>query len=347
MTINKILLKGFRNHKNLEIEIPQYLKIEGPNGSGKSSILEAIYLLSTTKSTKTTRLNETINYETEFAHIKIYSREKDYMFDDELEMIIAVNPQTQRTNRVTRVNKTKKSINSFAGNFTSVLFTPEDLNILLGSPSERRRWIDTLLYQVHSDYRVNSTQYTKALKSRNRVLERIAEGMARKESLEFWNEEVLKNAKNIQRRRKELFEFVNEVLLSKIEILDPTGHEFEIKYLNKTLDEEILENNYPKELRAKKTLAGPHLDDFEGFINSKNIQKYGSRGQQRTFVLALKLCELDYIKQITTKKPILLLDDIMSELDLNHQTAVENIVAQQQTIITTAQTSRDELYFYG
>ena len=177
--------------------------------------------------------------------------------------------------------------------------------------------------------------YTKALKQRNKLLEIIKETGSGREQLEFWTNFLIKEGQIIQNERQRFFDFLNENIISLNEKLELKDFEIQFKYLKNEISKTNFEVYESKEFMLGTTLIGPHKDDFEIFLNRTDVSQFGSRGQQRMTLTALKILELDFIFQTTNEKPILLLDDIFSELDEKHKNAVLKLVNEQQTIITS------------
>src|SRR3989339_528751 len=287
MKILELRLTNFRNHKKLRLDLNHNIVLlTGPNGAGKTNILEAVYALSTGKSIKARYDRDMINYTAQFstAGADIENSSGKYLLEMQ---VIKDDSFSNISSKKTKVNKVPKSLASFSGIFNSVMFSPEDLNIITGSPSETRK------YMEHGTY--------------------------------------------IQEQRVKLFNFFNKKLPSAVEKLNGKNTEVEIKYLMNEISEERLKKHEDNEIHAKTTLVGPHRDDFSIFHKSHNLSEFGSRGEQRSVMLALKLCEINFIEQENNERPVLLLDDIFSELDENHRSSVFNILEQQQTIITSTE----------
>jgi DNA replication and repair protein RecF len=343
MKIFNLKLRNYRNHQNLSLDFDgNSILIKGPNGSGKSNILEAIHLLSTTKSLRTKYDKELISHNNDVAHIEAAS-----MIDNEsvnLHLTVAANPDFENTSKkIAKINKVNKSLSSFAGTLTSVLFAPTDIEILTGSPTLRRKYIDGIFFQIDKDYKKAHAGFVKAVRQRNKVLEKICETGYGKNELPYWNEKVLEFGQHIQKKRADLFEFLQDNILSYTQKLNSKDTVYKINYVQNKITSARLAEYEHKEIAARNTLLGPHRDDFFVEFNDFDIALYGSRGQQRTLILALKLCEIDYILEKLKHRPILLLDDIFSELDPTHKDAVNSIIGLQQTIITSAADAQDEL----
>ncbi len=345
MKITKLELKNFRNHKKLLIEFNgDSFLIEGPNGCGKSNILEAIHLLSTTKSMKAQYDKEMINHENDTANVVAnIIRDEDTI---NLQLAIQRNPNFENmSKKLAKIDKTTKSLSIFAGQLNTVLFTPESIELVIGSPSLRRKYLDTVFFQIDREYKKAHTAYTKALRQRNRLLEKIREEHVGLKQLDFWDEQILMHGTKIQLRRQDFLDFLNDNIHKYAAKLTEQKNDYHAKYIKKEVTPEKLIEYQPREIAAKSTLMGPHRDDIEFVFNTHDLAGFGSRGQQRVLVLILKLCELDYIEKMVGMRPVLLLDDIYSELDKEHRTAIENIIPLQQTIITTVGSGQEGLRF--
>lgn len=343
MHIHKLKLTNYRNHLDFEYDFKgNSATLVGPNAIGKTNILEAINLLSTTKALRAKYDKELINYNKNFARV-------DSTVDVNgekiaLEVAIARTPDTENvTKKLVKINKVNKSLGKFVGTFNSVLFTPADIQILTGSPTLRRQYLNSILFQIDSKYKKDFSEYTKAIRQRNKILEKIAETSKGRDELTFWTEKVLVLGVDIQETRKNMFGEFKEHLYNIMYLLNDNKNQYELNYLINEISEERLEKYRQKELWTKTTLVGPHRDDFEIRLNGHDIAYYGSRGQQRTTILGLKMCETEYISEKVGTRPVLLLDDIFSELDPKHTEAVNEIIKQQQTIITTAIEAKDTL----
>lgn len=341
MNIDSIRLNNFRNFSKKAMKFsPKTTVIIGPNASGKTNILEAIFLLSTGKSFRARVEEEMVNYRQEIARVNgkfVNIKEKDSL---NLEVVLTrgkINIGTTRQEGVARkrllINSVGKRLLDFAGNFKVVLFGPEDLELVTESPSLRRRFLDTVLFQVDREYRRALLSYEKGLRQRNKLLYRIREEGLSRAQLVFWNRLLVKNGDYISEKREDFIEFINQA-----KPLD--NQQFSLKYDKSAISEARLEQYKNEEVAAATTLVGPHRDDFCFYLKknkkARDIARYGSRGEQRMAVLWLKLAELLFIQKETGERPTLLLDDIFSELDHEHRDIVIEVSGGQQTIITTA-----------
>ncbi len=338
MILTKIKLTNFRSHKSFETELnPKATIIVGPNASGKTNILEAAHMLSTAKSFKAKYDRDVVKHDKDFARVEGWICETSPE-TTELELFIQKNPDFENASiKKTKINKVPKSIQKFAGQLKTVIFSPEDIEVLTGSPAARRRYLDNVLYQISSDYKKNHTDYILAIRQRNKVLEKIRETGRGKEELGYWNTKIVQNGTLIQNHREELISFLAKKLISYGIDLNNAETKLTLKYIKSDITFERLHEYQERELAAKNTLIGPHRDDFEIILNDFDISEFGSRGQQRSAILALKLAEIDYFVERLGQKPLLLLDDVFSELDERHEEAVLKAVKSHQTIITTTE----------
>ncbi len=299
----------------------------GPNAVGKTNILEAAYLLATGKSFRAEKEIEAIK------EGETVGRVVGTTVGDELEVDFDARLRFSKTYKVNGVGKRQAD---FVGNLFAVLFSPLDLEIIVNGPAVRRRYLDSVLSQVHKDYRIASQVYEKALRQRNRLLYQIRElGIWNQESrkrLEYWNELLITNGKIIHERRKEYLEFLNNLPTRILPI--------SLKYDHSIISSERLEKYAREELAAAATLVGPHRDDFTIGDRGRNqesreLKSFGSRGEQRLAVFAIKLGELEYVREATGQNPVLFLDDIFSELDHTNRHHILEVIPKQQTIMTT------------
>jgi DNA replication and repair protein RecF len=334
MEIRNIRLTNFRNHIAFETSFaPGINLITGPNGTGKTNVLEAIALLSATKSYKAQYDRDMINHHKDFTRVE--GTVADEGEDLELEIFIQKNPQHMNTSvKKAKVNKVARSLFNFLGRLTTVMFSPEEIDIITGSPAGRRKFIDTALYQLDPLYKKNHLEYLAAVRQRNKVLEKIAEFGRGQDEIGFWNTKIVQNGVFIQDKRKLFLDSLNEGLRGYGKILDGQDTSIDVTYIRSEVDYDRLHEYFPKEIYAKKTLIGPHREDIGVNFNGFNISGFASRGQQRTAILALKLAEIDYFTKVRDSKPVLILDDIFSELDGKHEEAVLGAIKNHQSVLT-------------
>ena len=351
MLLKKLNLINFRNYAKLDLDFDERTTILlGNNAVGKSNILESIYFLSTTKSGRVDREEELIKEGEEFCKASgvlstVIASEVKQSSSNESQTKIATKPSASRNDEIIleiaiqtidnlfskrlKVNGIPKRAVDFIGNLPAVIFYPSDINLVTGAPSLRRWHLDLSVAQVDPVYKKALTLYEQVLVSRNRVLKRIREGQGKKDELRFWTDELLNKGKEISDKRKVFFDFINN--LEK-----PLGG-FIFEYLPSEFTMERLEETNGREIAAAATLIGPHRDDFILKLGNRNLAHFGSRGEQRIATLAFKFLSLEYMAKILRKRPILLLDDVFSELDADHRAAVVEIVNKQQTIIATVE----------
>ncbi len=327
MFLKNLNLVNFRNYSAIKLTFDQKSTIlVGNNGVGKSNLLESIYFLSTGKSQRVENEDELIKRGEEFARVE------GFVVDGGERKLLAVLNRADQVNPARKkvlVNGILRRVVDFIGNLPAVIFYPSDINMVTGSPSLRRWHLDLALAQVDPQYKRSLTLYEQFLSSRNRVLKRIREGQGKVDELDFWTDELVKLGKMISDRRGEFFEFINS-------LESPLG-EFRFEYRESEISVERLVETNGREVAAAATLIGPHRDDFVVEGSGRDLAHFGSRGEQRTATLAYKLAQLEYMAKILDKRPILLLDDIFSELDADHRAHVVEVVGKQQTIIATVE----------
>lgn len=322
MFLRQLSLQNFRNYRKQEFKFSENTTlIVGPNTSGKTNLIEAIFFLSTGKSFKGAD-SDVISFGEGVARIK----------SENLEIVFAI--QDGRFIKKYLVNGVSKQRKNFVGNLASVLFTPIDLELVTASPSNRRNYLDYVLEQVDSSYRRSLLSYTKALRSRNRLLEN-AKKLGKKDDgqFEYWDNSLIVNGSILTDTREKFLEFVNSAVKNVFN--------FRVIYEPSIISRERLLQYKEAELSSGLTLVGPHRDDFKFEMTIEksksyyNLKTFGSRGQQRLTVLQLKIIELSFLTDKFGERPLLLLDDIFSELDEEHIKVVLEMVGKQQTIITT------------
>lgn len=321
MILKNLTLQNFRSYRKKHWDLsPNNNVVLADNGAGKTNLLEAVYLLARGNSFRAERDEEMILYGEEFGRVT------GVMKEQELAVFLA------RPKRFF-INKAVKSKTDFVGQLACVLFRPEDIDLVLGSPSLRREYLDSVLEQIDREYRRCNLSYQKGLRQRNKLLEKIREGQAERKQLLFWNELLIKNGEIVSAKREGLIEFINREFKQK-------KLEDSLTYDKSVISPARLEQYANNEVGAGRTLVGPHRDDFifirqrEGKVK-KDLSIFGSRGEQRMAVFNLKLAELEFTEKAIGETPLLLLDDIFSELDHDNRKEVLRLLDKQQTIITT------------
>ncbi len=332
MEILKLRLVNFRNFSTKNLEFDKKLTvILGNNGAGKTNILEAIALVSGLRSQRAERDLDLVTFS------KTDAKVEANVSSGEEEHDLVINYQIVAENYIRKayfLDTFKKRLQDFIPIFSIIVFEPSDLDLVSGSPSFRRKHLDVLLSSVDRDYWRNISAYQKIVTRRNKILHRIQEGKSKPLELNFWDERLLEHAQFISKKREEFFEFLNFV-----ERGDEFGGFGELSWMlhQSLVTEEKLQRNRERDISAGVTLSGPHRDDFMFVYRGHDLAFFGSRGEQRMAVLALKLGELEFYKSVNGQRPVLALDDIFSELDWEHREIVLSVIGNQQTIITAAE----------
>ena len=339
--LSKILLQNFRSHTQQLIEFePKMNLIIGLNGSGKTNILEAIFLLAAGKSFRSSSQAKMINWNNYFTSVRAkLINNKDETNEIEVKLI---KDQTGKSSSVSRkflIDKVEKIRKKYIGIFKTVIFHPEDIRLINGSPTRRRDFLDEIFIQTEWRYSQALSQYNKALKHRNELLDQIRESKASKSELFYWDQTLVKNAKIIHDFRSSFIRSANSFFGNHP---DPQIKSLFLNYHASVLTSDRLTQNFQLDLHRGCTQIGIHRDDFT-FNNNifltddKNLAFWGSRGQQRLAVLAIRLAQINYLEQVYNDQPVLLLDDIFSELDPDHQKLVVSLCQNYQTIFTAAE----------
>lgn len=332
MIIESVRLKNYRNYETLDLSFDRGTNIfYGDNAQGKTNILEALYVSGTTKSHRSSHDGELIFFEREEAHIQtmIEKQSINYKIDMHLK---------QHKSKGIAINGVPiKKASDLFGIVNIILFSPEDLFIIKDSPQVRRKFVDSELCQLNKNYLYNLTNYNKVLNNRNKLLKDIYFRPDLKETLFLWDEQLIEYGEKIIEKRQEFVNRLNEIV-NEIHYKLSGGREIlRIEYVPNTKKddlEQVVKNNHEADLNRKMTLFGPHRDDLCFYINDVNIHKFGSQGQQRTAALSLKMAEIELVKNLIKDTPILLLDDVLSELDSNRQNELLNNINGIQTFIT-------------
>lgn len=332
MIIKSLELADFRNYESLNISFDSGTNIlYGDNAQGKTNILEAIYVSSTTKSHKGSKDKEIVSFDKEEAHIRTYLEK------DSVEYRVDMHLRKNKSKGIAIDGQKIKKASELLGLLNVVFFSPEDLSIIKNGPAERRRFADMELCQLDSFYLYNLNHYNKIINQRNKLLKDMYFNPGLKETLNIWDMQLVSfGSKIIERRElfaKQLCEIIEEIHSR----LSGGKEKIEVKYEPDVSIEDFevrMKENQEKDIRSKLTSTGPHRDDFSFIVNGIDIRKYGSQGQQRTAALSLKLSEIELVKKMTKDTPVLLLDDVLSELDSNRQNYLLNSIGDIQTIIT-------------
>ncbi len=341
MHLSKLILRNYRSFRQASFSFsPQTNLIIGQNGSGKTNLLEALNLLSSGKSFRSVSLGKLIFWNQSSAQVQAFVSQPNQ--DLELEVQLINKPESTSIFRKYLVNQVQKTRKAFLGQIKTVIFSPEDIRLTTGSPSRRRDFLNQVFSPINWRYAQALLCYHKALNHRNQLLDQIKQGRAKKIELFYWDQSLVKNDLIIHQSRKIFIDFINN-FFSNHPFLDIK--KLKLNYRPSILTQSILNSNYNFDLINGYTKAGCHRDDFSfdslAFPGSnKDLANWGSRGQQRLAVLALRLAQINFIKQ-SGNLPILLLDDIFSELDSDHRHLIAKIIDGYQTIVTSADFQED------
>ncbi|RHV48640.1 DNA replication/repair protein RecF [Lachnospiraceae bacterium OM04-12BH] len=332
MIIKSLELANFRNYEELNISFDKGTNIlYGDNAQGKTNILEAIYVSATTKSHKGSKDKEIINFNKEEAHIRTYLEKEN------VETRVDMHLRKNKSKGIAIDGQKIKKAADLMGLLNVVFFSPEDLSIIKDGPAERRRFADMELCQLDSFYLYNLNHYNKIIGQRNKLLKDMYFQPELKETLNIWDSQLVSFGSKIIERREQFVKQLGDIIFDIHKKLSGGKEELVIAYEPDVSIEDFekqMKYNQDKDIRLKQTTTGPHRDDFSFVVNGVDIRKYGSQGQQRTAALSLKLSEIELVKKISKDTPVLLLDDVLSELDSNRQNYLLNSIGNIQTIIS-------------
>lgn len=346
MFLKKVVLNNFRNYKLGTFTFSnQATLLIGPNAIGKTSLIEAIYLLASAEGFRSLKIEEMIRFGSEIARVsgRLEEPGQDY---ETVEILlnsgIVSGKRTQK--RLYSVNNAKKRRPDFVGKFLCVVFRPEDMRLIEGSKSRRRKFVDEALITLDWQYARALKMYDEALLKKNKLLWQIKEGLVPRTTLKYWQMTVLKHGLYLQEKRQN---FLNSFIENEFPL------RFRVEYQPSVISLVRQQEYESRELAAGHSLIGPHKDDLIVYLDDHlhqdqfhdfDVAVYGSRGQQRMAVLWLKICQLGYLEKKSDQKVLLLLDDILSELDETMKEKVLSLLQDRQSIITSADPqTQDEL----
>ena len=363
MFLKNLRLTNFRNFSNVDLDFGQVTLLVGNNAQGKSNLLESIYFLATSKSPRADKDIQLIKEGEEFLRVEgevnnfqfsISNFQKKENIDHQqatnneqqtnLEIFMQKRKDSERLEKRTKVNGVGRRSTDYIGNLVVIHFSPEDINLVTGPPSLRRWHLDLTLAQVDREYKNSLNTYHNALFSKNRILKGIKEGIAKIDELDFWNEQMVVSGDLIAQKRQEFFTFINS------HVGEGNLGNFRFIYEESEISTERIREYLGREIASGNSLIGPHRDDFVFKMDSKDLEYFGSRGEQRTSVLELKLAELNFFKAspffarrgLAGIVPVLLLDDVFSELDEMHRNYMISIISGRdiQTILSAVGTDQ-------
>ena len=337
MKIKNISIENFRNIKELNLEFDDVNIIWGENAQGKTNLIEAIYLFTGGKSFRGAKDSQLVMIGEEKSRLKIAFEGSNREQYAEIDI---------NNKRVASLNGVKKkSVSLLSDEIKAVIFSPSHLNMIKDGPSERRKFIDAALCQLKSNYRNLLKEYNRCLNQRNILLKDLKNNPELDSLLYIWNKNCASSGAKIIYQRFKYIEALTPYVKDIFSGISSGNEEIDLKYQSsidyicdiEQIEKKLLralENNKYQDMMNKSTSAGPHRDDIEILINNTSARIYGSQGQQRSCVLALKLAEANLLEQITKKEPIAFLDDVMSELDEKRQDYILNHIKNRQVFIT-------------
>ena len=332
MNITSLELENYRNYKELSLDFDKGVNIlYGDNAQGKTNVLEAIYLSATTRSHKGSKDKDIINFDAAEAHIKLLLNR------DGLERRIDMHLRRAKSKGIAVDKVRLKKATELLGLLNIVFFSPEDLGIIKDAPAERRRFADMELCQLDQIYLYDLNNYNKVINQRNKLLKDMAFYPEYRDMIGIMDRQLLSYGKKIIDRRIRFTEELNAIIEKIHDNISGGKEKLRVAYACNTTTEsyeEKLSASLEKDIRFKATTVGPHRDDFIFYVNDTDVRVFGSQGQQRSAALSLKLAELELVRQITKDDPVLLLDDVLSELDENRQGHLLDSIGGTQTVIT-------------
>lgn len=332
MIIKSLELADYRNYHSLAMDFDKGTNIlYGDNAQGKTNILEAIFVAATTKSHKGSKDREIVNFDKEEAHIRTYLEKEGVGTRVDMHL------RKSKSKGIAIDGQKIKKAADLLGLCNVVFFSPEDLGIIKNGPSERRRFVDMELCQLDGFYLYNLNHYNRIVNQRNKLLKDMFITPDLRETLSIWDMQLASFGSKVIERRKLFAEQLNEIIYGIHKKLSGGREELVVRYEPDVEMEDFegkLKANQERDVRAKITTVGPHRDDFSFMVGGMDIRKYGSQGQQRTAALSLKLSEIELVKKIVKDTPILLLDDVLSELDSGRRNFLLDSIGDIQTIVT-------------
>ena len=331
MYIKTIKLNNFRNYNNQQIELQKGINLfVGDNAQGKTNILEAIFLCAIGKSFRAKKEKELIKINEDNSKIEVEFEKSDRQGKIKIEL---------NDKKSVYVNDIKQNkLSDILGHINIVMFSPDDIEILKSGPAKRRRFLNILISQLKPKYVYCLNMYLKTLEQRNNYLRQIKLENKPKEMLEIWDEKLVEYANHVYEYRNEFVEKIKNKIDEIHNNITDNKEEIKIKYITDCIDREkysqALKNSWEQDIQKGYTGKGIHRDDLYIFINGKQVNIYGSQGQNRTVILSLKLAELEIIYEEIGEYPILLLDDFMSELDGKRRENLLKSISNTQILIT-------------
>lgn len=335
----RLVLKNFRNYAALDLELSPHVNIiRGKNAQGKTNLLEALYFCATGRSHRTTREKECIRGELPEAEVHLlYEAGLAYPREDKIDMVLK--RSGAKTVSAAVNGEPLARLSDLFGNFHVVLFSPEDLSLIKNEPGRRRRFMDMELCQVDKVYLYELQQYTRILRQRNQLLKDCFDDPSLRDQLSVWDAQLASYGVRILRRRREFIDELRGYMLPIHTRITGGAETLAMEYETSAEEDAAgflahLERNRERDIRLGNTSVGPHRDDIALFIDGSDVRSFGSQGQQRTAALTMKLAEFEMLKKETGTPPVLLLDDVMSELDGDRQKELLSYIEDSQTVLT-------------
>ena len=323
---------NFRNYEREEFHFHEGTNVlYGDNAQGKTNVLEAIFVGGTTKSHKGSKDSDMIMKGREEAHLRYFVEKNECTYKVEIHM------RKGRTKGIAIDGLPIGSSKELMGLCNIIFFSPEDLGIIKDGPEQRRRFMDMELCQMNKAYLYYLTQYKKILKQRNALLKQIQQNSNLKETLEIWDEQLVEQGSKLIEIREQFVQEIAAIMKEKHRNLTGGQEDIEVKYKPNCPAKDFSRQLFmegERDVVLGTTTVGPHRDDIQFFINGQEVKVYGSQGQKRTAALSLKMAEIEIVEKTIGEKPILLLDDVLSELDRNRQNYLLENIKGIQTIIT-------------
>ncbi len=332
MIIKSMNLKNYRNYRELCIDFDPNTNIfYGDNAQGKTNILEAVYVSGTTKSHRSSKDRELIYFSEEEAHIRTLIEKRG------IEHKIDMHLRKNKSKGIAIDGIPIKKASELFGIIHFVFFSPEDLNIIKNGPSERRRFLDMELCQLDKIYLHLLSSYNKIVLQRNRILKEMAFRSDYREVLDILDLQMVKYGTQVIKRRRHFTKELNDIIGRIHNQLTGGQEDMILEYESNTEEDffaDQLKRSMERDMKQKTSTTGPHRDDLSFSVNGIDIRRFGSQGQQRTAALSLKLSEIELVRKVIHDTPVLLLDDVLSELDGNRQNYLLNSIQDVQTMIT-------------
>lgn len=332
MRVDSIELSDFRNYESLKVEFsPDVNILYGDNAAGKTNILEAIYLCSTTKSERAVKERELIRFGCEEAHLRMHISNGDITHKIDMQI------NGSKSKGVALDSVPLKRAADLYGMVNIISFSPDDLSMIKNGPADRRRFLDMELCQLDKTYMYNLSYYNKVCAQRNNLLKQINDNRELLSTLDIWDSKLVEHGSYIIEKRAEFTKQLCEIAYPIHKAITGDREDINLVYAPNCQKEKLADEiffSHDRDIATMMTNVGPHRDDIGFEINGQDARKYGSQGQQRTVALCMKLAEIELVKKVTGNSPVLLLDDVLSELDRNRQKELLSYTRGIQTFIT-------------